>query len=581
MKFLNRVSFFKKNVLLSSINILLIGSILIWTAYVLQSKVLLDTLKTQTTNVTNKWSAELDVNDVLKAQQEASFDDEYQKKLTNYFDLLSEYNPNIAQGYIFGTELEDGNKTSIIADPSHIVAQLKEGQVPVGAMIEQPAQIAKNIEKMLHTREVTFTDVYDDTLGTWITVLYPLTNDQNDIFAYFAVDVDASMIPKGQTELLKWGLLALVLVASIILIIQYFITKKSFAPLNYLVKAIDDVAEGNLSIQLKESEDELGRVNKKFNQMVSGIKNLLLNVKDVSYNVNQASTELNSITEQNGENSIQLTADVKEMYEHIKTQEYSTLESSHAMNDIAISIQTIASNTTKVSDSATEMEAKSQEGNESIHDVINQMRQINRSVKDTEALIKSLENRSNEIGNIIGVITDIANQTNLLSLNAAIEAARAGEHGRGFAVVANEVRKLAEQSAKSAEQIVHLITEIQEATKLAVNSMHSGSNEVATGLTIAEKTGDIFENIVKNTMNVVAQIQEVSSATEQISATTEEVSATVKELTTIANKTSANATSIFNNIESQKISTLSIADSSNKLNGMSTELETQLTKFKL
>ena len=195
--------------------------------------------------------------------------------------------------------------------------------------------------------------------------------------------------------------------------------------------------------------------------------------------------------------------------------------------------------------------------------------------------IKKLGNLSQEIGNIIGVITGIADQTNLLALNAAIEAARAGEHGQGFAVVADEVRKLAEQSKESADQIAGLINQMQEDTTEAVNVMEVGTKEVAAGKVIVDETGKRFEKILLSIEQVTAQIQEVSAISEEMSASAEEVNASIEEMANIAQYSASNTQNVASASEEQLASMEEITASATTLSKMAEDLQAIVKKFKL
>lgn len=162
------------------------------------------------------------------------------------------------------------------------------------------------------------------------------------------------------------------------------------------------------------------------------------------------------------------------------------------------------------------------EGNQEIQIAVEQMNLISHSMNGLAEAVKGLGKRSEEIGEFVQVITDIAVQTNLLALNAAIEAARAGEHGRGFAVVADMVRKLAKQSAQSAQQIAGLTQSIQVETAKTVKSMEVGTKEVNKGIHIIYKAGQSFERIQHSVNAVKTQIQEVSAASQHISAGTKQ-----------------------------------------------------------
>lgn len=576
-----KISFTTKILIFPIITTVLFGFILVSFSYFLQSKVLLESMQNQTSQITEKWLKDINAEDIEKAKGEKEFTDPAHAEFAEHFDLLSQYNPNVAQGYIFGTELEDGNKTSVIAFPSHVIEAFEEAGIKVGDMYEQPEGISKAIQSMLETKEKTFSKIYKDDYGTWITILYPLTDEAGNISSYFGVDVDASTVAKGQRDLIVNSGLALVIFLLLIFFSQYVVAKKSLSPIKELVKGIDKVSNGNFDFQLKTGDDELGTINAKFNEMTSTIKEMILKVKDTSHEIDKYSKELLDVTEKNTEHSAKITRNLHEMASGIEQQELSTVESANAMNEIASGVQVIANNAQNVSSAAFNMEEKSSKGNEVIQKVVDQMNLIADAVQNTTSFIKILEDRSKEIGSIMEVITDISSQTNLLALNAAIEAARAGENGKGFAVVADEVRELAEQSKISAEQIVKLIQVIQTETTNTVNSMNKGNKEVEVGMEIAKQTGDLFLEILNSTKDVAIEIQNVSSSSQQISATTEEITATVIDLASVAKETSSTSNKIIVNVESQQGSIESIVDTSKQLSSMSEELQKLISHFQI
>lgn len=574
-----KLSFATKILIFPIINTILVGIILVSFSYFMQSKVLLETLENQTSQLTESWLEGLNIEDVEKARTEGDFNGPTQKKLTDHFDLLSKYNPNVAQGYIFGTELEGGNKTSAIAFPTHVVQAFTDAGIKLGDLYEQPEEIAKSVANMLETKEKTFSKIYKDDYGVWMTILYPLTDSNGKVSSYFGVDVDASVVANGQKELVVNSSIALAIFVVLIFLFQYTIAQKSLNPIKELVQGLEKVSKGDFNFKLKTGDDELGAANAKFNEMTSSIKDMILKVKETSHKIDEYSKDLLVVTEKNNEHSSKINKDVQEMASGIEQQELSTIESANAMNEIAIGVQTIANNAHNVSFSATKMEDKSVKGNDVIQKVVAQMKLIADAVHNTTSLIKVLDERSKEIGNIMEVITDIASQTNLLALNAAIEAARAGENGKGFAVVADEVRELAEQSKNSAEQIVKLIQVIQTETANTVNSMNKGNKEVEVGMEIAKQTGDLFLEILSTTKDVASEIQHVSSSSQQISATTEEVTATVTDLISIAKQTSSTSHNITSNVGLQQASMESIVDASKQLGSMSEELQELISKF--
>jgi methyl-accepting chemotaxis protein len=214
------------------------------------------------------------------------------------------------------------------------------------------------------------------------------------------------------------------------------------------------------------------------------------------------------------------------------------------MGEMASGIQKIAESASAVSESSLTVSNKTQQGNELIKNTVKLMESIRDSVDHSAHIFVSLDKQSQEIGQIIDVISGISTQTNMLALNAAIEAARAGEHGRGFAVVAGEVRKLAEQTLRAADQVSSMIGMIQSEMQRAVASIQQGTTEVHEGTKAVQLTGELFHEILVQMEQVADQVQEVSAASEQMSASSEQVTATVEQLAHIAQNASVNAQSV-------------------------------------
>ena len=581
MQFIRRMSFFSKNLLLSFFNIVLIGTILISSSYMIQKNILVKQLREQITTTTQEWNKEINPLKVEQTIKEKSYKGPVQTELRAILDQINKYNPNIAQAYIFGTELKDGNQTSLVAMPTSLMQAFTEAKLNIGDMYEQPEAMTDALTEMLTTGKPTFTSFYSDSFGTWTTILYPIKDSQGKISTFFAADVDASAVPEGLKMLLFNGITIMVIFLLVIFLIQYFVSRLTLKPIKELIRGIEQVSNGNLQIELEAGKDDLGLVNDKFNRMVNRINAMMVKVQQTSYAVTDSAKELYSFSEQNSKNAEEITANMKEINVEIASQNQSSSDGARAMAEMSFVIQNIAENSSKVADEAFEMEQKSKKGNEVVEQVIKQMEQIEKFVYQSTNAIESLDSRSQEIGNIVSLIMGIASQTNLLALNAAIEAARVGEHGKGFAVVAGEVRKLAEQSDNSANQISELIKEIQEEIKTAVQALHQGTDEVRLGLQISGTTGTLLSEILKATQNVTNQIQEVSSSTEQMSAGTEELTATAENLSASAGITAANSSKISQSIEEQKESMSAIVKSSIDLTAMSEELQQLVNQFQV
>jgi methyl-accepting chemotaxis protein len=583
MNFIKRMSFFTKTLLLACINIVLIGTVLLSSSYMIQKTILVDQLHDQITTVTEEFFKEIDPKLVAEAMTQKSSEGEAQAILQEKFDLIHKYNPNIAQTYIFGTEMggENHNQTSIIAMSSNLKEAFKADNLYSGDMYEEPKAMVDGLVEMLKTKQPTFTSFYHDSFGTWTSILYPVTDDKGEVFAFFSADVDASAIPAGSIRMLGNGILIMVVFLVIIFIIQYFMTRLTLNPIRELVRGIGLVSEGNLNVRLKTGNDDLGIINQKFNIMVERINDAMVQVQHTSNAVMNSAKSLHEISEQNSESTSLIIASIQEISDGIANQEQASSDSARGMTELSTVVLTIAENSSKVAEEAYDMEQKSIEGNASVEQVIAQMEQIQQIVSESAEAILSLDNRSQEIENIVSIIRGISSQTNLLALNASIEAARVGEHGRGFAVVAGEVRKLAEQSANSVSQISEVVKEIQEEIHKAVEALERGTNEVQRGIAISDVTGQLLSGILQATQNVASEIQEISSSTEELSAGTEELTATSESLSQSVGITALYSSEISISVHEQKETGNVLLNSSTDLTTMSEELQKLLSQFQV
>ncbi len=559
----------------------MIGTILITSSYILQKNILTTQLQDQVKVLTKKWANDVDKTKVEQALTEKDYNGSVQQDLRKFLDSIHTFYPNVAQAYIFGTELKEGDQTSIIGVPTNLVQSFQDSKMNIGDMYALPIENVNAVNEMLKSKESALSSFYSDDYGTWTTIVYPITDASGKITSAIYFDVDASSVPAGLHKLLLYGVSLLILFLAIFLTIQYLLVKRTLSPIRSLMKGIEEVSEGNLNVSIKTGQDDLGIINQKFNTMIKRINDTMVKVQDTTQEVTGSAQELLSISEKNSENTNIINSNIQEITQGLESQDQAALESSRAMNEMSTVIQTIAESSSSVSDQAYSMEKRSVEGNQVAQKLSTQMDSISTTIERTVDSVNALQNRSNEISNIVSIITGIASQTNLLALNASIEAARVGEEGKGFAVVAGEVRNLAEQSQESARQIAELIGEIQKEIEQTVEGMSLGAKEVQVGLEVTRQTGEMFSEILNAANNVSSQIQEVSSATQQISASTQEMSATSDELSSTVSKTADSSKQIEHTIGEQAESMASIVKASDKLTMMSGELGELISFFKV
>jgi methyl-accepting chemotaxis protein len=323
-------------------------------------------------------------------------------------------------------------------------------------------------------------------------------------------------------------------------VIALVLTKGITAPLNEAVSFATSVADGDLTARCHYvGKDEPGRMIAALNKMAENLTTLVTRITDVSGTVSAASTQLRSTAEQ-------IATGTEEVACQTGTVATASEEMAATSGDIARNCLLAAETCTRVSDAAHASAAV-------VNESISSMKRIAEQVQNTAGNIDSLGTRSNQIGEIVGTIEDIADQTNLLALNAAIEAARAGEQGRGFAVVADEVRALAERTTKATREIGEMIKAIQSETKTAVSSMEDGVAEVRRGSSASEKSGEALEEILTQINEITMQVNQIATAAEEQTATTSEITQNIQQVTDVvqstargAEETSAAATELAN-----------------------------------
>lgn len=381
--------------------------------------------------------------------------------------------------------------------------------------------------------------------------------------------------------------ISILILAGVILfsiVISVILTRLIVKPIKAINKEIADIAdgEGDLTKELTiKTNDELGELAQSFNRMVKSLRILIQRVVQSMDEVAASAEQLNASSDQTSQSTEQLVSAIQQMASGSEVQSNQTEEGARALESISASIQTITENAFSISELSTNAITTADEGMIYVGDTTNQMGLISDSVGDSNSAIESLNNRSKEIENIVVMITNIAQQTNLLALNAAIEAARAGEHGKGFAVVADEVRKLAEESSDYSNKIALLIKEIQQDTENVVGKMTQVKNDVDEGNVITLKTKDNFTQIVTIMKEINEQVHIMSASSQHIAAGTEEVTASVNEIANIAKENASSTQEVSMSAEEQMASMEQISSSATALTDLAEELQQLVGKFKV
>ena len=349
------------------------------------------------------------------------------------------------------------------------------------------------------------------------------------------IDINTKMAEKTKIASHKTFSSSFMMLSVVILIgvvlgmgLGYLISRIITKSLSQIVAMLKDVAEGegDLTKRLEvNSKDEIGDVARWFNTFIDKLHGIITSIANSTHQLASASEELSA-------SSSQITSGTEK--QRAQTEQMAT-----SMEEMSATVMDIAKNANEAAESSKSATEKANKGGEIVKNTVEGMNKIADAVKESAGTIEALKNSSEQIGEIISVIDDIADQTNLLALNAAIEAARAGEQGRGFAVVADEVRKLAERTTKATKEIADMIKSIQADTGGAVSSMEAGSKEVESGVKLTHEAGESLKQIVAEVQKVTDMVQQIATSTEQQSTASEEISSNVESVSTVVKETSS------------------------------------------
>jgi methyl-accepting chemotaxis protein len=297
-------------------------------------------------------------------------------------------------------------------------------------------------------------------------------------------------------------------------------------PLQKAVQAANMLAAGDLTANLEiTGKDEMS-------SLLGAMQNTSVILREMVRNIKNSADNLASA-------SMQLSAGSEEMSRNALEESNRASQVAVASEEMTQTVMDMAKNAASIAVSSTEASEAAKKGGEMVNRTVKDIDAIALTAAESSRIVQTLGDRSKEIGNIIGVISDIADQTNLLALNAAIEAARAGEHGRGFAVVADEVRKLAEQTTMATKEIEQTIGSIRTEVEKAISAMDDTASKVKSGVDLANESGKALGHIVTGVTGLQSMIQQIASATEEMSATTDEIA---KDVGHIANSAKENST---------------------------------------
>ncbi|MBJ6360398.1 methyl-accepting chemotaxis protein [Paenibacillus sp. GCM10012307] len=422
----------------------------------------------------------------------------------------------------------------------------------------------------------------DNAYGSLITAFIPIFAPDGGFVGVLGADFDASSVFK-QLQINQRNML--ILAAGILLgaiVASYFLARMIVSPVLRLTRNMNAIEQGDLTAAIEvRGRDEISRLTLAFRSMVEVLRTMIEAMRGGSGKLRQSVLELAHSAETTNASSEQITLNLKEAAANAEAQAKYSSETARAIGEVGSGMERIADTLANIADASRETAETSRTGNSLIQEAVNKMEAIGRSAQVASSDMERLAARTHEVGEIVGVIREIAGQTSLLALNASIEAARAGEHGQGFTVVASQVRKLAVQSEGAASRISELILAMTEDTARAVGGVREETVQIEDGLSAVQKAGGAFSHILDKVEQVAEEIQDLSAVSEEVSAGTEQVVASAAEMESLSSHTSNYFNGIADAAVKQLAAVKQMKTSTERLEEMSAELEQLAKQFKL
>jgi len=503
---------------------------------------------------------------------------------TNVLALILENDESEKQKILEKIEITTNQTNSIMADYKKLrLTSFEEEQLTkLDAMTEKlRAERKKTIDLAVQHKTAEAYAVYSQSYSKLIQERFDIINNLATFNENRADQLNTQNY-ELYSESRTFSIVILIISVLVCTAMGYWITRLVTDPIRGIQTLMKKAEFGDLTVRGSYvSKDEVGLLTQSFNAMIEGLRNLINQINDNALSLAATSQELNASAEQAGRAAAQITESTQEVSTGADKQLQNVQTTEQTIEQMFNKIQEISANTQMVSGKAINASESAVDGKNAIEQSVRQMTNIQSSVGNAARSIVELGEQAQHIEKIVETISGITSQTNLLALNAAIEAARVGEQGKGFTVVSNEIRKLSEQSAQSAQQIADYIELVKTKIKTAVNDMQLGTKEVADGAMAISAVSESFDQIYNAVNEVSNQIQGISDSVHQITIGTEEVVKSFEVVSEIASVSARETQNVSASTEEQLASTEQIAASATTLSSMAEELQTLVNSFKV
>lgn len=399
---------------------------------------------------------------------------------------------------------------------------------------------------------------------------------------YVVATADLDDLHSASKKILNTILVTGLVISIIAFIISFIIANSLVKPINKLKNLMEIASRGDLTVQSDiTSKDEIGVLSKSFNTMIDSNRVVIGGLYQAIDHLSSSTVQANEAIEQANLGMAVISKGVDRVAHGAHNNAKILKEANQGIEEVAKTAQHVANSTQLSLEDSAVVAQKAENIRETMNSVSGSVDELDASRKDISNVVEGLVRTTQNISNFVQVIKSIADQTNLLALNAAIEAARAGQEGRGFAVVAEEVRKLAEESSKSAKEIESLIMDIQTQTNVAVRTSERTGETILSTIQEVREAKNKIEEIVEAVGRVNDQIQEMAAAAQEQSALSQEMTASLNEITATVESTAASTQQIASGVQQQASTLQQVGTTTEELNGLSRDLLCKVQGFKI
>lgn len=506
-------------------------------------------------------------------------------ELREELNSLREYN-GVLYAYTYFVPEKDGDVIFLV---DGMPADDIEGAEEIGT-----SSTATKYEHIKHVIEDGryATDILSNKFGEYITGIVPVKNASGETIAYLGVDIDASYI-RSLTDNVAKQVVPLMVILFIVIISGaligiYVYIRRALSPIANLNVAAEQLASGDIAQSKAIIEGMKFKTNNEITVFATNFKNALNDLSKTFQVLKDRTKGLGQVVDLIETSTTSVNTSNEKMVDNIATisqsgamQQVSNTEVNAAMNEMAIGIQKLADTINEIAEISSDMTNIVEDGAQNSEKVVAQIQRVENSVENTSKLVKEMGASFHSIKEMVNVITSIADQTNLLALNAAIEAARAGEAGKGFAIVADEVKKLAEMSRESAEEISGHLQKFSTITNKVLVEMDITTSDVKDGTIAVGEIGQQLHHILNSVLVVNNRIQDDSAVVEQMSAGAEQILASTEEMSRLVSDTSDNAKNLAYVSDEQTQVVDDLTKAVNQLDEHSQQVVSEMNKFKI